>query len=212
MTVLEWDKVGDRRFETGVDRGVLYLPDGSAVPWNGLTQVNEKTSREIKSYYIDGIKYLDHFVPGVYSGKLSAFTYPDELEPLLGKAEFVPGVVVHDQPTQVFSLAYRTQVGNDIEGVDYGYKLHILYNVQANPSDTTFSSMSDSISPNMFEWDLTGTPPTMFGVRPTSHISLDSMRIDPDLLGLIEALLYGTVGTEAALPTAVDLLAMAEGA
>ena len=210
MTVLVWDQAGARRYESGIDRGVLYLPDGSAVPWNGLTSVTEGRAREVKSYYMDGVKYLDRHVPGSYSAKLQAFTYPDELESLLGNTEFVPGVVVHDQRAKLFNLSYRTLVGNDLEGMDHGYKIHIVYNVMASPSDFTYNSLSADQSAETFEWDLTGTPNLMFGIRPTSHISLDSRKIDPAMLDTLEEILYGSVGTEPNLPNLVDLLSMVE--
>jgi hypothetical protein len=220
MTALEWDKVGDRRYETGIDRGVLFVKGGPAVPWNGLSSVTEAVGRDVKSYYLDGVKYLDHHVPGSYSAKLAAFTYPDELEELLGMREYVPGVFLHDQRAKLFNLSYRTLVGNDVEGTEYGYKVHIIYNVLAIPSDNAMNSLSDSSNLSPFEWELKGTPNLMLGVRPTAHISLDSRRIDPALLAAIELLLYGgsTTGTgtpddpivqnDPSLPSFIDLIRM----
>lgn len=208
MTVLEWDAIGSRRFETGIDRGVLYLPDGSAVPWNGLTNVTEARTREIKSYYLDGVKYLDRHVPGSYAAKLTAFTYPDELEGLLGNPEFAPGVVVHDQKARYFHLSYRTGLGNDLEGRDFGYKIHVVYNVTASPSDAGIATANDAITATAFEWNLVGTPQLLYGLRPTSHISIDSTRIDPEVLALVEAALYGDDEEDAALPSFIDLLTM----
>jgi len=210
MTMIDWDKVGERRFETGVDRGVLYLPDGSAVPWNGLTEVSEARGREVKSYYLDGIKFLDHHVPGAFSGKIKAFTYPDELEVTMGNAEFAPGVVVHDQPASLFNLSYRTRIGNDLEGTDHGYKVHILYNLTASASDVAFASVGADVTPQVFEWNLTGTPATMWGIRPTSHVSVDSRKASSELLTALEAMLYGTAEVDPALPGIVELLAMVE--
>jgi hypothetical protein len=210
MTALEWDKVGERFFETGVDRGVLYPRDGVAVPWNGLTNITEDPSREVKSYYLDGIKYLDHYVPGSYSAKLDAFTYPDELEELTGTMVYAPGVFLHDQRAKVFHLSYRTGVGNDIDP-NLGYKIHILYNVMAVPAGAGLASLNDRVAPAAFSWALTGTPPQMFGVRPTSHVSLHSRLIDPGLLETIEGLLYGTEDADPALPGMVDLLTLIEG-
>jgi len=207
MTALVWDQAGQRYYETGIDRGVLYLPDGGAVPWNGLTSVTEALGREVKSYYIDGVKYLDHHVPGSYSAKLSAYTYPDELDFVIGRAQFAPGVILHDQRASSFHLSYRTKVGSDLDA-DLGYKVHILYNLLAIPADATFDSMSDSPSLKPFEWNLTGTPAQMFGIRPTSHISLDSRNIDPELLFEIESLIYGTPESAPALPSLIDLLAL----
>jgi hypothetical protein len=218
MTVLEWDKVGDRRYETGIDRGVLFPPNAPAVPWNGLTSVTETVSRDVKSYYLDGVKYLDHHVPGSYAAKLAAFTYPDELETLLGMTEYAPGVFLHDQRAKLFHLSYRTLVGNDVDGTDHGYKVHIVYNVLAIPSDKAMSSVSNQVSVEPFEWDLTGTPNVMFGIRPTAHISLDSRKITPVVLTTVEGLLYGTPyvdadhpGTNPSLPMLFDLLTMVEG-
>lgn len=220
MTALAWDEVGTRRWQTGIDRGVLYLPDASAVPWNGLTNITEDTSREVKSYYLDGVKYLDHHVPGSYKATLSAFTYPDEFDELLGNREYAPGVFVHDQRTQLFNLSYRTMVGDDLSSEPSEYKIHIIYNVQASAAAVGFSTLSDNPVPGAFSWELTGTPAQMFGIRPTSHVSLDSRRIDPDLLAEIEVLLYGSDlvdagadppdedGPEPALPDLVDLLAL----
>lgn len=212
MTALVWDQVGDRRFETGVDRGVLYLQDGSAVPWNGLTSITETLEREVKSYYLDGVKYLDHAVVGAYSAKLQAFTYPDEFDTLMGNSEFAPGVVLHDQRSHLFNLSYRTQIGNDVDGIDHGYKIHLLYNILATPSSVGFNSQSKTPSPGVFEWTLSGTPSSMFGIRPTSHISLHSRGIDPELLGTLEDLIYGTASVAPELPDLVTLLAFIESA
>jgi hypothetical protein len=210
MAVLEWNRAGQRFFETGVDRGVLYLPDGTAVPWNGLTNITENTTGEVKSFWMDGVKYLDHYVPGSYSAKLEAFTYPDELEDLTGTARYAPGVYLHDQRSRAFHLAYRTGVGNDIDQ-NAGYKLHIVYNVMAIPSSSGMATLSNTVEPAKMSWDLTGTPPQMFGMRPTSHISLHSLSIDPAVLETVEALLYGSANTDPTLPSMVDLLTLIEG-
>lgn len=211
MTALEWDKTGERYFENGVDRGVLYTFDGQAVPWNGLTNVQETVERDVKSYYMDGLKYLDHHVPGSYAAKLDAFTYPDLLDELTGTMRFAPGVYLHDQRARLFHLSYRTGVGNDLDP-RIGYKLHIIYNVMASPSGVGMATLSDKTDPASFSWELTGTPPAMIGARPTSHIHLDSRSINAALLAQIEARLYGTLDTEPELPSMVDLLALIEGA
>lgn len=211
MTALVWDQVGERRYETGVDRGVLYPPGGAAVSWNGLISVNETVNREVKPYYIDGVKFLDHHVPGSYAAQLSAFTYPDEMDALIGTEEFSPGVFVHDQRSpKLFNLSYRTLVGNDVEGMDYAYKVHILYNLLAVLNDISFNTIGENVEPQAFQWSISGTPSTMFGIRPTSHISLDSRRIDPLLLVDLENLLYGTTESDPELPDLVTLLGMVE--
>lgn len=208
MTALEWDQMRERRFETGIDRGVLYDDSGLAVPWNGLVSISESKSREVKPYYLDGVKYLDHHVPGDYAAKLGAYTYPDELDALLGEISYAPGVVLHDQRGRLFHLSYRTREGDAIDGIDAGYKIHIIWNLTAVPSDTSFATMGDNPAPGLFEWNLTGTPAQMFGVRPTSHISLHSRLIDSDVLQDLEALLYGTEEDDPALPSLVDLLGL----
>lgn len=211
MTVLAWDEVGERRFETGIDRGVLFLPEGGAVAWNGLSSLTELLGREVKSYYTDGVKYLDHQVLGAFSATLKAFTYPDELDELTGTLPFAPGVFVHDQRSKAFSFTYRTKVGNDVDGVDHGHKIHLVYNVLASPSNAEYSTLAESVSPQLFEWALSGTPPIMYGLRPSCHISLHTRSIDPVLLADIEELIYGTAITEPELPSVVDLLGMVEG-
>lgn len=217
--ILKWDQIGDRRFETGINRGVLYLRSGGVVPWNGLVSITEDRDQEVKSYYMDGVKYLDHYVPGSYSATLQAFTYPEELDKLTGVGEFAPGVFVHDQRAEVFHLSYRTRVGNDLEGVDYSYKIHVLYNVLATPSSVSMETVGETLTPKPFQWKLTGTPNNMFGIRPTSHISLDARLMIPDRLIEVEELLYGRdpdptnpddEGMWPVLPSAIELLAMLE--
>lgn len=207
MTVLVWDQVGDRRYETGLDRGVLYLQNGTAIPWNGLTSINENRTREVKSFYTDGIKYLDHHTPGDYSANLTAYTYPDELDVLLGDSEYAPGVSVYDQRPQFFHLSYRTLIGNDLDP-DAGYKIHIVWNLLAVPADVQFSSGGAQVDPITFAWSLTATPLHMFGARPTSHISLNSLKMDAAKLTEVEALIYGTETDDPALPTLIDLLTL----
>lgn len=211
MAVLVWDQISDRRYETGVERGVLFPIDKPAVPWNGLVSVTENTSREVKSYYLDGIKFLDHVVLGTYSGKLQAFMYPDELDEIVGVAKWVPGVHVHDQPVGMFHLSYRTRVGDVAEGVDYGYKLHLVYNLTATPSDITFNSIGASVDPNTFEWALSGVQTTMWGIRPTNHLSFDSRRISPEIMTYVEDLIYGTSTIDPVMPDLVELLTAIEG-
>ena len=210
MTALVWDQVGERRYETGVDRGVLFTIDGDAFSWNGLTNVTEETGREVKAYWMDGIKYLEHHVPGAYSAKMEAYTYPDILDELMGIERYAPGVYLHDQRAKSFHLSYRTGIGNDIDQ-SLGYKLHIIYNVMAVSSDFALSTIGENVEPVTFSWALSGTPPQMFGARPTSHISLNSRFIGAELLTSIETLLYGSADADSTLPSMVDLLTLIEG-
>jgi hypothetical protein len=192
MPGLVFDQVGERRYETGVDRGVIFLPDGNVVAWNGLTSVTESRSKEVKNYYIDGIQYLAHPVLGGYAAKVTAFTYPDELDMITGLARaFQDGVYLNDQRVQMFNFSYRTLLGNDIEGTDYGYRIHIVWNVVATPSDQTYDSISDSLEPAPFEWNLVAVPQPMLMARSSAHISIDSRKVDPGLLRDIELSLYG---------------------
>lgn len=211
MTALVWDQMADRQYETGVERGVLFPLEGPGVAWNGLVSVTENTAREIKSYYIDGIKFLDHYVPGAYSAKLQAFTYPDELDEILGTAEYVPGVHVHDQRAGMFHLAYRTLLGDPLDGLDLGYKLHLVYNLTANPSDVAFNSLADQVSANIFEWTLSGIQTSMWGIRPANHLSFKSRHTSPEVLKYVEDQIYGTADTDPVMPDLVQLLTTIEG-
>jgi hypothetical protein len=194
MATLIWDAVGDRTYQTGIDRGVLYLPDGTGVAWNGLIDMEESSTNEMKSYYLDGVKYLEAVSPGEFIGKLKAFTYPEEFDALNGLAAVAPGFNLHNQPPRSFNLSYRTKVGNDIEGLDHGYKIHILYNVIANPESSSFGTIQESsIGAIEFGWTLTGTPPKIASFRPTVHISIDSRTTPPDVLQMLENKLYGTL-------------------
>lgn len=198
MPTLVWDKVGDRAYESGLDKGVLYLPDGSAVPWNGLTSVIEKFDKEASAVYFDGMKIQDLVVLGDFSATMKALTYPDEFVELEGVGELRPGVYVSDQFPGVFGLAYRTQIGNDLDG-ETGYKIHLLWNVTAIPHDKTYASVSNDPSLVEFEWDLVAVPEEVAGMRPTAHFVINSNDIDPWLLEDIEKQLYGTLGVDASL-------------
>jgi hypothetical protein len=206
VTALVWDKAGDRQYETGIDRGVLYLTDGTVVPWNGLVSIVESRSREVKSDYLDGVKYQDYAIPGDYSAKLTAFTYPDQLDLVVGNARFAPGVTVYDQPSKSFHLSYRTLLGNDLEGLEHGYKIHVVYNILAVPTDVTSETVSESAAAGSFEWDLVGTPMYVDGFRATNHISVDSRTTPPVALHGLESALYGTASANPVLPPIGDLL------
>lgn len=192
MSVLEWDKLEDRRFEIGVDRGVLYPPKGPAVPWNGLVSVSEANTREVSETHYDGMKIHDLVTVGSFTGTLSALTYPDEFTELEGLVEFNEGIFAADQPPQAFGLCYRTMIGNAAEGDTVGYKIHILYNVTAIPSDKTYATISSEPDVSTFEWNITAVPEEVAGLRPTAHIIINSLKTHPVLLFELEAMLYGT--------------------
>ena len=201
MATLVWDKVGERIYQVGVDHGVLYLQDGTAVPWNGLIDVEESSDSELKSFYLEGVKFLENLSPGDFQGKLKAFTYPDEFDSVNGIANVSPGLAYYEQPPKSFNLSYRTRIGNDLDGADHGYKIHILYNLLANPDANTFSTKTDSgVQPVEFSWSLTGTPQKVVKARPTVHISIDSTKTPPEILQLLESKLYGTATSAPSLP------------
>jgi hypothetical protein len=209
MATLVWDKVGERTYQTGVDRGVLYLHDGRAVAWNGLTSIEDTDNTTLTSYYLDGVKYLDNLAPGDFTGKLKAFTYPDEFDELNGVANVSPGLAYYDQPSKSFDLSYRTRVGNDLDGIDHGYKIHLLYNLIANPDTYVFTSLTGTTNtPIEFSWVLTGTPPKIDKFRPTIHISIDSEDTPADLLQSLEDILYGTADSAPHLPTIDEIAAI----
>lgn len=193
MSRLVWDRVGDRRYETGVDRGVLYLPDGRGVPWNGITEVQEDKNVEVVTHYFDGVAYLNTRYPGDYSATLRAVTFPDEFLQFDGYAEAENNPMLLDnQPVEdTFSISYRTLIGDDIQGLSRGYKIHIVYNLTATPESTAYKTLSSSNSPNDLSWTLTAIPEHVPGYRPTAHVIFDSTRLDSYLMKQLEDILYG---------------------
>lgn len=207
---LVWDKVGERFYETGIDRGVLYLLDGRAVVWNGLTEVTEKVGNSTSPLYFDGMKIGEDITLGDFEATLKAFTYPDEFYEVQGFASLRHGILLGDQRPEAFNLSYRTKIGND-ENQDRGYKIHILYNVIAMPNDNTVKTLSESVSLEEFEWDLTATPEEIDGFSPTAHIVLNSLDVDSYLLENLESLLWGNGNNPPSLPTLQDLITLIEG-
>lgn len=206
MTALTWDEIGERIYQIGVDHGVLYLHGETGVVWNGLIDVEESSSSELKEYHLDGVKYLEVLTPGNFTGKLKAFTYPDEFDSVNGIGHVNPGFSLYDQPYKSFNLSYRTRIGNDIDGTDHGYKIHILYNVLAKPESHSFDTLKDSaVTPIEFTWSLTGTPTKLDRYRPTVHVSIDSTQTDPAVLQLIEDQLYGTASINPSLPSILQI-------
>ena len=206
MAVLTWDEIGDRVYESGVDRGVLYLQDGAVAVWNGLIGIEESPNAELKSFYLDGIKFLENLTPRDFLGKLTAFTYPDEFDTVNGIAHVAPGLSYHEQPPTSFNLSYRTRIGNDIEGDELGYRIHILYNILANPEAIAYSTLTDSgVQPITFGWTLTGTPQKIDKHRPTVHVSVDTRTTPPDILKILEGKLYGTKSTPPSLPPITEV-------
>jgi hypothetical protein len=214
MAPLTWDQVGERLYETGVDRGVLYIPDDTGVydtgfAWNGLTTVTESPSgAESNAQYADNIKYLNLLSAEDFGGTIEALTYPDEFGQCDGTAEPKPGVQIGQQGRKSFGLSYRTRVGNDVEGVDHGYKLHLLYGLQAAPSEKAYATINDSPEAITFSWEVSSTPVPVTGYKPTALLVVDSTVVDSAALSDLEDLLYGAASTEAALPTPDEVIAL----
>ena len=216
MAELIWDASGDRLFETGVDKGVLYIPTGGVYSdgyaWNGLTAVTESPSgAEANAQYADNIKYLNLFSVEELGGTIEAFTYPDEFGQCDGTASPQQGVLVAQQNRSVFGLSYRTLLGNDQDGNDYGYKLHLLYGAQASPSEKAYATVNDTPEPITFSWEFTTTAVAVTGLKPTSLLVIDSTQVDSDNLTTLEEALYGTDLTDPRLPLPDEVIAMFAG-
>lgn len=201
MTALVWDKPGEKFYQTGIEHGVLYLHDGRSAAWNGLTGVEQGVSSDLKSFYLDGVKYLENLSPGEFSGKLKAWTYPDEFDEVLGNVEVAPGLLYHEQPPKSFDLSFKTKIANDLD-TDLGYKIHLLYNLLADPDANTYNTLKrEATSPIEFSWSLTATPPRIGEYRPTSYITIDSTKTGSEILQPIEDILYGTDTQDPRMPS-----------
>lgn len=211
MAKLVWDKTGERLYETGVDRGVLYpIQTGGlynkGVPWNGLTAVTESPSgAEATDLYADNIKYLSMRSAETFGATVEAYTYPDEFGECDGSASLATGVTVGQQSRKMFGLCYRTTLGNDVDGNDHGYKLHLIYGATASPSERAYATINDSPEAITFSWELSTTPVNVTGFKPTACITIDSTKADPECLTALEEVLYGSDtggsgGTEPRLP------------
>lgn len=208
MTRVKWDTVGTRFYETGVDRGVLYVPgEPAGVPWTGLISVQESPSGgEAKPHYIDGVKYLNVSSVEEFEATITAFTYPDEFAVCDGTAQARPGFYVTQQRRGSFGFAYRTLVGNDVEGAEHGYKIHLVYNALATPSARVNGTLSESPEAANFEWNLTTKPIALTGYKRSAHFVLDSREIHPLTMKAIEDILYGDEMGVARQPSFEDLL------
>lgn len=217
MAPLTWDEVGERLYEVGVDHGVLYIPDAAGVyntgfAWNGLTTVTESPSgAEPSPQYADNIKYLNLISAEEFGGTIEAFTYPDEFGQCDGSYAPSAGVVVGQQGRKQFGLSYRTRVGNDVEGTEFGYKLHLLYGLQAAPSEKAYATINDSPEAISFSWEVTSTPVPVTNRKPTSLIVVDSTVVDAADLTSLENLLYGQAAVQPALPTPDAVIALFAG-
>lgn len=206
MSRLVWDQSGEHLFETGVDHGVLYpqAADGSyplGVAWNGLTKVTEKpTGAEATALWADNIKYLNLYSAEEFEATIEAYTYPDEFAVLDGSAELADGVIVGQQARGAFGLCYRTVVGNDIQGNDYGYKIHLIYGAQVSPSERGYETINDSPSAITFSWEMKTVPVNVTGFKPTACVTIDSTKANSAQLEALETILYGADNADPRMP------------
>lgn len=204
MAAITWDATGERLFETGVDHGVLYPISSSGtydngVAWNGLSAITESPSgAEATAVWADNIKYVNLLSAEEFGATVEAYTYPDEFAICDGTAELVDGVIVGQQARKVFGLCYRTKIGNDVDGNDHGYKLHIIYGAQASPSEKAYSTINDSPEAISFSWELTTTPVNVTGMNATSYLVIDSTKCNAEKLAALEKILYGSAEPDAA--------------
>ena len=218
MAKIVWDESGKRIYETGVRNGVLYLQDAQGaytkgVAWNGLTAVTESPSgAEPTALYADDIKYLELFSAEEFGATIEAYTYPAEFEKCDGSASLGTGVTIGQQDRATFGLCYRTVLGNDVKGSEFGYKLHLIYGAKAKPSEKGYQTINDSPEAITFSWEISTTPVNVAGFKPTACVTIDSTKIEPGKRAQIETLLYGDVSAEAKLPLPDEIAEIITGA
>lgn len=203
---LVWDKTGERFYETGVRNCALYVQDSTGaypkgVAWNGITAFTESPSgAEQTPLYADDIKYLSLMSAEEFGGTIEAYTYPEEFGECDGSAELAKGAYIGQQARKKFGLAYKTTLGNDVDGNDKGYKLHLVYGCLASPSEKGYATINDSPEAITFSWEITTTPVNVADHKPTSIVTIDSTKADPTKLAALEAILFGSETVDARLP------------
>ena len=222
MSAIVWDKTGERIYESGVDHGVLYPQDDTGayaggVAWNGLIGITESPSgAESNPQYADNIKYLDLMSAEEFGATIEAYMYPVEFEECDGTAEVAPGVTIGQQNRKTFGMSYRTKVGNDVAGQDYGYKLHLFWGAKASPSEKNFQTINDSPEATTFSWEVTTTPVVLTSINPktkkvynpTASMVVNSTKVDATKLAALEKILYGDTESEPRLPTPDEVIAI----
>ena len=213
MSKLVWDEIGSRFYETGVKNCVLYVMEGNTygngVAWNGITAVTESPSgAESTALYADDTKYLNLISAEEFGGTIEAYTYPAEFAACNGEAELTAGVVLGQQARKSFGLCYRTALGNDTDGSEHGYKLHLVYGAQASVSERAYATINDSPEAITFSWEFTTTPVAVEGFKPTSIVTIDSTKVGAEKMAALEAKLYGSGSEEAALPLPSELITL----
>lgn len=206
MSKLVWDQSGKRLYETGVDHGVLYpIQTGGVyskgVVWNGLTAVTESPSgADVNDIYADNMKYLGLVGAEKFGATVEAYTYPDEFAECDGSVELVKGATIGQQNRKVFGMVYRTVIGNDVDGNEHGYKLHLIYGATAAPSEKAYNTINEDPEAITFSWELSTTPVNVTGHKPTASLTIDSTKADPTKLAELEKILFGDTETEPRLP------------
>lgn len=216
MTELAWDQPGEREYETGVEKGVLYLPTGGVYnighAWNGLTNVTESPSgAEPSPQYADNTKYLNLISVEEFGGTIEAFTYPDEFGQCDGTQEAEPGVLVAQQIRRPFGLSYRSLLGNDLEATEFGFKLHLVYGALAAPSEKAYSTVNETPEPVPFSWEFSTTPVPVTDMKPSSLLVINSTKVDSDAMDSLLEELYGTDITDPRLPLPDEVIALFGG-
>lgn len=220
MSKIEWDKTGEKVYELGTNQGVLFVCNntgayGKGVAWNGLTSVEESPEGgEPNAQYADNIKYLNIVSLEEYKATITAYTYPDEFEECDGSKTIASGITVGQQNRRMFGFSYRTNKGNDTEGMDYGYKIHLVYGCNAAPSSKNYETVNDSPEGMELSWEVSTTPVEITEkvngekLKPTSHLVFDSTKIDADVMKQIEDIIYGSETTESRLPLPDEIIAL----
>lgn len=212
MTQLQWSTDGERFFEAGLDRGVLYVGNASGEAWSGLIAVSEEPDVEdTTSYYIDGIKYNNSPGQSEFAATITAFSSPPGFARCVGELELAPGLIVDNQPRVPFGLTYRTRVGNDVVGPNYGYKLHLVYEMLASPTVRPNQTLTSEINPSVLSWAITTRAPILSFIRPSAHLVVDSRTTDRSVLRTLESWLYGSEFVDARLPTQRELVTLFGG-
>lgn len=214
MPKVAWDKTGERFYETGTDRGVVYLSDakgkyGEGVAWNGLRTVTEAPEgAEETALYADNIKYLSMMSVEEFKGSIGAYQYPDAIAVANGEMKLAEGITVDGQSRRMFAMTFRTLIGNDVQGSDYGYKIHIVYGVKIQPSEKAHETVNDDPTAVELEWDFVTTPETIPNAKASSHIVIDSTKVSEASLKAIEDALYGTETAEPKVLLPAELMAL----
>ena len=216
MVALAWHETGDKQYELGVDKGVFYPLNAAtsaydnAYAWNGLISVTESPSgAEVTKNYADNDVYMSLMSAEEFAATVEAYNYPDEFALVDGTAEPVPGLYVGQQPRKPFGLSYRTKVGNDSKGMDAGYKIHLIYNAMAAPSEKAYSTVNDSPEATTFSWELSTTPINAGDVlKSTAQLTINSLKVPAAKLKALEDILNGTTTLEARLPLPTEVIGL----